>query len=139
MKNKTTLLIIAAVVIVAALAIYFFVFRKTNPSNYAPVGEATPTATNAGKVVCTTGPCIAANFYSCTPAELIMTDPNSTTSITLSVLGTENEKCHYQMNAAGHGLDCFFAKESLNENVLNQMFGNEVGQAKIVSDSCKQF
>lgn len=139
MKNKTTLLIIIAVVIVAALAIYFFVFRKTNPSNYAPVAEATPTAANAGKVVCTTGPCIAANFYSCTPAELTMTDPNSTTSIIISVFGTENEKCHYQMNADGHGLDCFFAKESLNENLLNQMFGNEVGQAQIVSDSCKQF
>lgn len=143
MKNKTTLLIIIAVVIVAALAIYFFVFHK-NPSNYAPVAGATPTATasptaNAGKVVCTNGPCIAANFYSCTPAELIMTDPNSSTSITISVLGTENDKCHYQMGVADHGLDCLFAKENLNENLLNQMFGNEVGQAQIVTDSCKQF
>ncbi|MDP2856069.1 MAG: hypothetical protein Q8N90_03065 [bacterium] len=144
MKNKTTLLIIAAVIIIAVLAIYFFVFRKTNPSNYAPVAEATPTATassatSGGKVVCSDGPCIATNFFSCTPAELTMTDPNSTTSITISVFGTENEKCHYQMNADGHGLDCFFAKESLNENLLNQMFGNEVGQAQVVTDSCKQF
>ncbi len=143
MKNKTTLLIIIAVVIVAALAVYFFVFYKPS-QNVVPVGEATPTATasptaNAEKVVCTDGPCIASHFYGCTSAEIAITDPNSTTTVTVSVLGTENDKCHFQMNVAGHGLDCLFAKENLNESVLNQVFGNEAGQSQVVSNSCQQF
>ncbi|HRY76899.1 MAG TPA: hypothetical protein P5524_01915 [Candidatus Paceibacterota bacterium] len=139
MKSKTTLLIIIAVIIVAALAVYFFVFYKPG-QNAAPIAGATPTATaNAEKVVCTDGPCIASHFYGCTSAEIAITDPNSTTTVTVSVLGTENDKCHFQMNVAGHGLDCLFAKENLNESVLNQVFGNEAGQSQVVSNSCQQF
>jgi len=145
----TTLLIIIAVVIVAALAVYFFVFYKPD-QNTAPLAGATPTATpsstvssspagNAEKVICADGPCIATNFAICKPAEIVLTDPASTASVTVSVLGTENNKCHFQMNVAGHGIDCFFPKESLTESVLAQMFGNEAGQSQIVTDSCIEF
>lgn len=147
--KSTTLLIILAVVIVAALAVYFFVFYKPG-QNVAPLAGATPTATpsstvnasptvNAEKVICTDGPCLATNFAICKPAEIVIPDPNSGTNVTIGVLGLENGKCHFQMSVAGHGLNCFFAQENLSESVLAQMFGNEAGQAQVVTDSCVQF
>ncbi len=147
MKSKTTLLIIAAVIIIAALAVYFFVFYEPG-QNIAPIGQATPTASptatatpvvSGGKIVCSDPTCLATNFLACAPAELTLSDPSSNTSVLVSVLGTEDNKCHYKMDVAGHGIECFFAKENLNTNVLGQMFGNQMGQDQIVNDSCKEF
>jgi len=142
-KNKN-LLIIVAVVIIAVLAVYFFLIRGKNNNQPTPTPTATPlanaTATPiSGKITCNDIPCIGSNFLSCTPAELKFTPQDATSSIILTVFGTENEKCHFQMNMGGHGADCFFAKENLNFQVLNQIFGNPEGQEEVVSKSCMMF
>jgi len=143
-KNKIILIVIA-IVIVAALAVYFFVFKGAKNQYGPPYAQATPTPaatpspTVSGKITCSDAPCIGTSFLACAPAELKFTPTGATSTITISVLGTENGKCHYKMDVDGHGGDCFFAKENLNEKVLNQMFGNEEGQAQIINESCIAF
>lgn len=143
-KNKI-ILIVVALVIVAALAVYLFVFKgakKPYGSSYAqatPTPVATPSPTVAGKITCSDMPCIGNSFLACVPAELKFTPTDATSTITISVLGTENGKCHYKMDVDGHGTNCFFAQGNLNEKVLNQMFGNEEGQDQIISESCTAF
>jgi len=143
-KNKI-ILIGVAIVIVAALALYFFVFKGAKNPYGSPYAQATPTPvvtpspTATGKITCSDVPCIGTSFLACTPAELKVTPQGATSTITISVFGTENGKCHFSIDMSGHGGDCLFAQENLNEKVLNQLFGNEEGQGQIVAESCKAY
>lgn len=91
----------------------------------------------SGPVKCNDPPCLAPRFFSCIPAELVMSSGNQ--SVKISVLGLENERCHFTMVFGNvTAADCYFKKEDLTEKVLNQMFGNQEGQDAIIAEACKQ-
>ena len=60
-------------------------------------------------------------------------------SVKISILGLVNEKCHFTMVFGSvTAADCYFKKENLNGQVLNQMFGNKEGQDAVIAEACKQ-
>jgi len=60
-------------------------------------------------------------------------------SIKVTIHGFENETCHYTMIFGNvTAADCYFKRENLNNQVLNQMFGNKEGQDAVIAEACKQ-
>ena len=89
-----------------------------------------------GKVICNDMPCLGQNFALCTPAELKMA--NEGQSVTITIHGFENEKCHYTMVFGNvTAANCYFNREDLTGKVLSQMFGNKEGQDAIIAEACK--
>jgi hypothetical protein len=67
-----------------------------------------------------------------------MTGTDGSTKIELTILGVENETCHFQRkinNAVD--LNCYFPKGTMNWDVIDQTFGNDKGLQKVVDDACK--
>lgn len=82
--------------------------------------------------------CFINNFMACTKAKLEM-QGNDGSLISMTIFGMENEKCHYQMDVKGHGVNCFFNKSDLDEKLINQVFGNDEGKKSIVDEACKMY
>ena len=98
-------------------------------------GNAPKTAD--GKIICADPPCLGQYFPSCTPAEVTMSSEEQT--VTVTIHGFENEKCHFTMSFGNiTAANCYFKKEDLNSLVLGQMFGNKEGQDTIVAEACGQ-
>ena len=54
----------------------------------------------------------------------------------MTILGVENEKCHFQRKINNVlSLDCYFPKGTLNMDTLDQTFGNDKGLQKVVDDA----
>ena len=106
-------------------------------NNAAGAGNIQKTAD--GKIICPDQPCLGQNFPSCTPAELTMNSGGpGGQSVTITIHGLENEKCHYTMVFGNvTAANCYFQKEDLTSKVLNQMFGNKEGQDAIIAEACK--
>ncbi len=130
MRNKITF-------IMSILVIVLFLSgcgqKQAAPSTTTVQGQQAA----AGPVKCNDVPCLGRNFPSCTPAELVMSSGGQ--SVKISILGFENERCHYTM-AFGNitTADCHFKKENLNNQVLNQLFGNKEGQDAVIAEACGQ-
>lgn len=89
-----------------------------------------------GKIICSDPPCLGQNFPSCTPAQTTMSSEGQ--SITITIHGFENEKCHFTMVFGNvTAANCYFKREDLTGKVLNQMFGNKEGQDAIIAEACK--
>ncbi len=68
-----------------------------------------------------------------------VTGTDGKTAIEISILGIENDKCHFQRKLNNVlSLDCHFPKGTLNMDTLDQTFGNDKGLQKVVDDACKQ-
>ena len=105
------------------------------PENNANAGGNVQ-MTADGKIICADPPCLGQYFPSCTPAEMTMSSGNQ--SITVTIHGFENEKCHYTMVFGNvTAADCYFNREDLTDKVLGQMFGNKEGQDAIIAAACK--
>jgi len=83
--------------------------------------------------------CFPNDFNVCAKAKLEMKANDNTTKISLTIFGMENDKCHYRMDVSGHGLDCLFNKSDLDDKLIDQMFGNDMGKKAIVDEACKMF
>ncbi|MDD5291241.1 MAG: hypothetical protein PHZ04_03980 [Patescibacteria group bacterium] len=81
--------------------------------------------------------CFLNRMNQCLPVTAKMMGSDGTTAIDITILGVENEKCHFQrkLNNALN-LDCYFPKGTLNTDTLDQMFGNDRGLQKVVDDAC---
>ena len=74
----------------------------------------------------------------CLPVTTKMTGTDSTTTIDITILGIENDKCHFQRKINNVlNLDCYFPKGTLNMDTLGQTFGTDKGLQKVVDDACK--
>jgi hypothetical protein len=135
MNKKIIIPIVVVGIIVIALGV--LILKKSNKPSKITVSEKN----ESGQIICQDNACIGNSFKSCTPAIYTAegNDNGTTVSIILSVGGLKNSKCQYEMNMSGHGLRCQFSSDNLNDKVLNQMFGNDEGQANIVTQSCTQF
>lgn len=136
------ILIILAVIIVIVLAIYLAMSggkKGTVQPSPTPTLTATATPNPNGSVSCSDFQCIHDNFLTCTPAELKVVPSGSTSTAIISVLGKEQANCHFKIDIDGHGGNCLFSSANLNDNVLNQIFGNETGQSQVLNQSCTSF
>lgn len=95
----------------------------------------------SGQIVCKDNACLGNSFKSCTPAIYVMegNDNGDPVSVTLTVGGLKDSKCQYEMSIGGQGIRCQFPVSDLSDKVLNEMFGNDEGQADIIAQSCTQF
>jgi len=127
MKRGNTILCISAIILIS------FIILGVSGCNAPGAGDIQKTAD--GKIICSDLPCLAGYFYLCTPAETTMSSGGQ--SVTITVHGLENEKCHYTMVFGNvTAANCYFQKEDLNEKVFNQMFGNKEGQDAIIAEAC---
>jgi len=83
--------------------------------------------------------CFMNRMNGCLPVTTKMMGADEKTAIEITILGVEDEKCHFQRKINNVlDLDCYFPKGTMNGDTLDQTFGNDKGLQKIVDDACKK-
>jgi hypothetical protein len=150
MKNKKVLYVIVAVLALAiAGAGLFFVSGNRgaqegvgtgSQADTPPVADETP-SDEQKMVDCGMGEdpfCFINRMNACLPVTAEMVGSDGTTSIELTILGIENNTCHFQRKINNVlDLDCFFPKGTMNMDTLDQTFGNDKGLQEVVDAACK--
>lgn len=136
MKNNKGLyiIIVIAVLVVIGGGIFFLNNKGTQ--------EGTPTpATENEMVDCGQAKdpgCFMNRMNGCLPVTVKMMGSDNITTIELTILGTENEKCHFQRKINNvTDLNCYFPKGTMNWDTIDQTFGNDKGLQKVVDDNCQ--
>ena len=81
--------------------------------------------------------CFVNRMNQCLPVTAKMTGSDGSTAIEITVLGIENETCHFQRKINNAmDLDCYFPKGTMNMDTLDQTFGNDKGLQQVVDDAC---
>ncbi|MDP2909477.1 MAG: hypothetical protein Q8N69_00125 [bacterium] len=150
MTKKKILYIVIAVLALAVIGggLFFFLGNKgaqketgtgqqttTSPSTVAQTPEAEKMV-DCGKME---DPfCFISRMNGCLPVTAKMMGSDGKTAIEITILGVENEKCHFQRKINNAlNLNCFFPKGTMNVDTLDQTFGNDKGLQKVVDDACK--
>jgi len=137
--------LIIPILIIGVAVVVLGVLILRRPKNIVETVKTTDTLTSdknaSGQIICKDNACFGNNFKTCTPAIYTMegNDNGTLVSLAISVTGFKDSKCQYEMNMSGHGLRCQFSPDNLNDKVLNEMFGNDEGQAAVIAQSCIQF
>lgn len=156
MTNNKILYIVIAVLVLVIIGGGLFLFlgdkgaqketgagqQTTAAPTAAPTSTSTPTSTAEQAMVDCSGMkdpfCFVNRMNGCLPVTAKMTGTDSTTTIDITILGIENDKCHFQRKINNVlSLDCYFPKGTLNMDTLDQTFGNDKGLQKVVDDNCK--
>jgi len=144
MKNKKILYIIIVILVSILIGggIFFSGNKDVQKETPTPVEENQMPADDKTMVDCGQAQdpgCFINRMNGCLPVTTKMTGSDNKTAIEITILGVENEKCHFQRkinNVAD--LNCFFSKGTLNTDTLGQMFGTDKGLQKVVDDACKK-
>jgi len=142
MTNNKILYIVIAVLVLAIIGggLFFFLGKESVPEEKAtePVAAAPVQEEMVDCGQAQDPGCFLNRMNSCLPVTTKGTGSDGTTTFELTILGIENEKCHFQrkINDALN-LDCYFPKGTLNSDTLDQTFGNDKGLQKVVDDACK--
>jgi hypothetical protein len=152
MTNNKTLYIIITVLVLAVVGgvLFFFLSNNKGVQKENEVGQPATTlpstatqAPVADNTMVDCGQakdpgCFMNRLNECLPVTTKMTGSDSTTAIEVTILGVENEKCHFQRKINNViDLNCYFPKGTMNGDTFNQMFGNDKGLQKVVDDACK--
>ena len=144
MNKKTLYIIIGVLVLVIVVGGFFFLTNKkggqqgtqssaSNQETQTPVADTT-------MVDCGTAEdpsCFMGRANSCLPVKVKMVGSDKKTQIDLTILGIENDKCHFQRKLNGNlNLNCYFPKGTNIWNAIDQTFGNDRGLQKVVDDAC---
>ena len=82
--------------------------------------------------------CFINRMNGCLPVTTKMIGSDNKTAIEITILGVENEKCHFERKINNvTDMNCLFSKGTLNTDTLGQMFGTDKGLQKVVDDACK--
>lgn len=132
MNNK--IIYIVAIVLIIGGGLFFFLGNK---------GEQKETGADQQKTMVDCGQatdpgCFMNRMNQCLPVTTKMTGSDEKTAIEITILGVEDDKCHFQRKINNvTDLNCYFLKGTLNSDTLGQMFGNDKGLQKVVDDACK--
>jgi len=144
MNKKTLYIVIGVLVLVIVVGGFFFLTNKkggqqgtqssaSNQETQTPVADTT-------MVDCGTAEdpsCFMGRANSCLPVKVKMVGSDKKTQIDLTILGIENDKCHFQRKLNGNlNLNCYFPKGTNIWNAIDQTFGNDRGLQKVVDDAC---
>ncbi|MCL5010799.1 MAG: hypothetical protein M1127_01120 [Patescibacteria group bacterium] len=158
-NNKTlyTIVIVLAVIIVVG-GIFLFSGNRGGQKEAEQATAVPPTSTTAAEtpaagtgasvadkemIDCSeaTDPgCFLARMNECLPVTAKGMGSDGKTSFEVTILGIENEKCHFQRKINDVlNLNCYFPKGTLNMDTFDQTFGNDKGAEakKIVDDACQ--
>lgn len=137
MKSNTILYIVIIALVVVGGGLFLFL---SNEGTQKETGVSQPTTTSKTMVDCSTTSdpsCFLTRMNGCLPVTTNMTGSDGKTEIAITILGIENDKCHFQRKINNVlNLDCLFPKGTLNMDTLDQTFGNDKGLQKIVDDAC---
>jgi len=149
MKNNKIIYIVIAVLVIGG-GLFFFLGNKGRQQENKTNQEATTTPSTTSQVslddktmvdcgLAKDPMCFINRMNGCLPVTVKMTGSDNTTNIEMTVLGVENEACHFQRKINNViDLDCFFPKGTMNGDTLDQTFGNDKGLQKVVDDACKK-
>jgi len=148
MKNKKVLYIVIVLLIIVIAGLLFFSKKQhsennQNNLNQPQTEESNSSATNNQTMVnCGKAEdprCFMSRMNECLPVTTEMTGSDNKTKIELTILGIENDTCHFQrkINDAVD-LNCYFPKGTMNWDTIDQTFGNEKGLQKVVDSACKK-
>jgi len=158
MANNKTLyfVIVVLILLIIGIGLFFFLNKKGGneipapatentqkeaPASSVNVQENAQTSTSEEKMVdCGTAEnpsCFMGRANSCLPVKVKMVGSDNKTEIELTILGVENDKCHFQRKLNGVlNLNCYFPKGTNMMNAIDQTFGNDHGLQKVVDDAC---
>jgi len=140
--NKKILYSIIVILVVGGV-LFFFLNNKnkqkgdqlTTPNTVqAPVDDKTMVDCGEAK----DPGCFMNRMNGCLPVTTKMVGSDGATQIDITILGVENETCHFQRKINNvMDLNCYFPKGTMNKDTFDQMFGNDKGLQKVVDDACK--
>ncbi|MCX6737912.1 MAG: hypothetical protein NTY11_00635 [Candidatus Parcubacteria bacterium] len=140
-NNKILYIVIGVLVLIVVAGGIFLLSNKGGENKGAEEGAQTP-ATENKMVDCGEAKdpmCFINRMNGCLPVTVKMVGSDNTTKIELTVLGVEDEKCHFQRKINDvMDLDCFFPKGTMNWDTIDQTFGNDKGLQQVVDDACKK-
>ena len=129
-KEFLVLMILASLVLVMGM-------NGCSNKNTNSQGE---TANSTKMVDCgelTNPTCFSNRMNTCLPVTAKLTG-NDGSSIDLTILGVENETCHFQRKINGTlDLDCYFPKGTLSFDTIGQTLGDDKGLQDVVDNACK--
>lgn len=149
MKNKKVLYVIIVLLVIVVAGV-LLVGKKSQPENSQNNPNQQPLAqsnsltetteqsmVNCGKMK--DPQCFMNRMNGCLPVTTEMTGSDNKTKIELTILGIENDTCHFQrkINDAVD-MNCFFPKGTMNWDTIDQTFGNDKGLQKVVDSACKK-
>ena len=128
--------VLIAIIIGSVLLVFVAGFIILTSGNNSPNGNTDPNQmVDCGKM--TNPTCFSNRMTDCLPVTAEMTATDGTTRIDLTILGVENEKCHFQRKINNVlNMDCYFPTGSLNWDLIDQMFGNDKGMQSVIDSSC---
>ena len=133
MKNKKGLYIVIAIVILVVAGGIFWINRGAEK-------EGITTADENKMVDCGQAQdpgCFMNRMNGCLPVTVKMVASDNTTTIGLTILGIEDEKCHFQRKINDVvDMNCLFPKGTMNGDTLDQIFGNDKGLQQVIDDNC---
>ena len=146
MANNKNLYIIIVLVSIIVIGSFFFLSNKNvkegDETNQPTSSTTTQTLATDEKMfdcgVAKDPSCFANRMNGCLPVTTTMVGSDNKTKIALTILGVENEKCHFQREINNVvDLNCFFPKGTMNWDTIDQTFGNDKGLQKVVDEACK--
>jgi hypothetical protein len=138
MKRGVVIGIILGIILILVVGFFILTNNKGDVSNQAnsQLNENTNGMIDCGMM--NNPSCFANRMNGCLPVTGKMTGSDGSTKIELTILGVENETCHFQRKINNVvDLNCFFPKGTMNWDTIDQTFGNEKGLQKVVDDACK--
>jgi len=148
--NKKILYIIIGVLVLILIGggIFLLTNKGSDRGNAVPSqtqtqsgNQSAPTSGEETMVDCTDKDpgCFMSRMATCSPVKAEMKSNDGTTVIEITILGIENEKCHFQRKVNGAAnIECYFPKGTLNSDTLDATFGNDHGAEvkKVVDEAC---
>jgi hypothetical protein len=143
MGNNKTLYIVIIVLVLAVIGggLFFFLGNNNGTQKENEINQpADSSAIDSEMVNCGKAEdpgCFVSRAGSCLPVTTKMVATDGKTEIDLTILGAENEKCHFERKINNvTDLNCLFPKGTNIWNAIDQTFGNDKGLQKVVDESC---
>lgn len=144
MDKKTLSLLIIVVILVVIGGLYFALGNKgaqqeteTGPQTSTETKESATDQTMVDCGKAENPACFMGRANSCLPVKAQMVGSDNTTQIGLTILGVEDEKCHFQRKVNNvMDLNCYFPKGTNIMNAVDQSFGNDHGLQEVVDTAC---
>ena len=115
----------------------FFILTNNSKNNPQQENNNSTQMIDCGKMESPT--CFLSRMQNCLPVTTELTATDGIKRIDLTILGYENDTCHFQRKVSGiTNLNCYFSKSTnLNWDLIDQTFGNDKGLQAVVDNSCK--
>jgi hypothetical protein len=140
-NNKTLYIILIILVLVIVGGGILFFSNNNETQKEVETNQQATTSSDETMVDCSIASdpsCFLNRMNGCLPVTAKMTSSDSKTIIEITILGVQDNKCHFQRKINNAlSLDCYFPKGTLNMDTLDQTFGNDKGLQKVVDDACK--